>query len=361
MDIDELKLDDIKLKDGPAVDGSAKVDDGKEENAESSTSAAASEKPLEVDNDEADFTSLSDEIGFEVRSNEDIVSSLKELKDYRSGKILGLSPALTRAMEIEKQGGNVSAYFQALSMEEDKMDEKEVLQHVFLQKDEVAKSNPKLAKMDFERDFRAKYSTYLSHQSLKDESEKAAFYEKNADEIEYQKEKYNFAVGQARQEVKDFKEKFPISVQSGLTAAQRDEIINNHNREVDGVMKNFKAIDIPIEGEEVFKLGVDAETGPIVEKWAKDPQSFFEAIGFKERMNREDYTTFHNVLVAVANFSQGKFGSRFKEQILSNKNLNTIENELGGRKDIPQKGISAPGNLSLDERLAQAAEQKRGR
>lgn len=356
MEIEDIKLDDIKLKDSPAGEGSTETED-KEVIADPPPGAAAGSNDEPKNNDEADFTSLSDEVGFEVRSNEDIVSGLKELRDYRSGKFPGLSPALQKALDIERQGGNVSAYFQALSLEEDKLDAKEVLQHVFLKDNDVAKSNPKLAKMDFERDFRAKYSTYLTHQSLKDETEKAAFYEQNAEEIEYQKEKYDFAVSQARQSLKDFKEKYPASVQNGLTDAQRDEIISTHNREMDLVIKSFKAVDIPIEGDEVFKLGLDAETAPLVEKWAKNPQSFFDAIGFGQ--DKIDHKTLYNVMVAVANFSQGKFGSRFKEQILSNKDVHTIENDLSGKKAIDPKGATQPGKLSLEEQIAQAAENKR--
>jgi thiamine pyrophosphokinase len=379
VDMDTLTVDDVNLnptKEAPAAvvvkeeDKPVTVEnkDTPVVDDKPNGGATPAEQPIQQDvwteQDDIDaFNTLSEETGIKIGGNTDIRDSLIELNKYRGGDIPGISPALKKAIEIEKQGGNLSAYFRTLTVEEDKWDDKEVLKHVYLDKSPVAKNNPRLAGMDFEREFRVRYDKFLTYQGMKDEAEKKEFYEQNSEDIEYQKERYSFDTSQARSEIKSMKDNFPVTVEQGLTQQQVDEILQDHERKVGAAIGSFETLDIPIEGEngqpaEVFKIGLNATTKPVVEQWMRNPDQFLQAIGISGGVI--DHKTLLNVASLVAAVSEPGFGARFKKQILDNKNIKTVETELAGARTV-DRTLTGDGNKTLEQQIADKFEAKRAK
>lgn len=395
VDIEKLTLDDIKIpgeEEEKIVEKETKEEEKKEEKTEEKKEPEAEKKEEKVeekkeeakaevkaeeknekkeDNAEAllktsqeeveGFNSLSAETGVKLTSDSDIVDSLKELAQYRSGKIPGVSPTLVKAIEIEKQGGNLNAFFRALSREPDKMSEVDLLRESFLEKSERAKTNPSLASKDFERSMKQNYGSYLTYESIKDAEEKKEFYEKNSEDIDYQKELYKNDVEQSKKAFKELQEKFPVEQkQAGMTQAQLDELSKLHLKESSAAFSAFKAVDIPIEGEDKFAVGLTDKTKPIVEGWLKDPEKFLNAIGFSP--DKIDYARLRDVMAVIADISSGDFGKRFQGHVLASKNVKTLEEELDKNPKKIERGASEQNkDGDIWDKIGDAFEAKRVR
>jgi len=305
------------------------------------------------------FNTISQETGVEVSSDEDILKALVELDGYRKGNYPGVSPALKKAIEIERNGGDLAAYFRSQSLNPEQLDDREMLRLEFLDKDSVSKRNPKLASMNFEREYKNRYGVYFQYQSLKDEAEKAEFYEKNSGEIEYQKERYADDVAQARKSMQDLKENFPITRPGGLTEQQERELAIKHENDQSQAIKGFKPVELSLGDDEKFAIGLDSTTRPIVTRWVRDPRAFLKDIGFDGESNSIDYDRLMRVATVIANVSVPGFGERLKKAVLDGKNIKTIENELTGARRIDRSGGNPPDSKDIWDKVGEAFEKKR--
>lgn len=382
LDIENLTADDIKmpgetLKE-PVIE--EKKEETTEENQEKKDEPAEKkEEPVETKVEETKieetkveennllgysqeevqaFSSLSEETGVKVGSDEEIVNSLKELSQYRAGKIPGVSPAILKAIEVEKQGGNLTDFFRALSREPEKMGELEVLKEAFLEKSTRAKTNPSLAGKDFERDYKAKYGVFNAWQAMKDPDEKQAFYTENADDIEYQKELYANDVTESRKQFKELQDKFPVQAKAeGESQEKIDAAIKQHQADSAAAFTAFKPVEIPLDGTEKFMVGLTDKTRPVVKDWMNEPEKFLNAIGLSP--NRIDYAKLQSVMALVADISLGDFGKRLQDHIVASKNVKTLESDLDKNASKIDRGTTQTGVKDTWDQIGEAAEAKR--
>jgi hypothetical protein len=371
MLIDEIKLEDVVKKDNVSQDNSEGTADTTKENSEGADGAegdeaaklaaeeaakAAADSGTEVESESIAFDTLTQETGVEVRSNQDLTERLKELADYKSGKAdMGLSPALKKAMEIEKAGGNITDFFRAFTLNEAQMTDKDVLRHIHLQTDKLAQKNPNLAGMTFDRQYNAEFAELLKWQSISDDLDKQAYYKEHAENIEFQKELHAHKVNEGREGIKAQKDNYPVTVPAqGPSKEEQDAIIEKHNKAVEATLTGFKVIDIPIDEKENFAIGLNTKTKPLVEGWMRNMPQFLAHIGIDQK--GFNYEKLMRAMVLVAEIDNGGFGSRFKKQIIDNADARTLENDLNGNRIIDRTDKNGAGGLTEEQEFLQKAQ-----
>lgn len=343
------KTDDAGASAAPAADASTAQD-----GASGSTDNA-------VDLGQDVFNTLTHDTGVEVRTREDLTSRLKELADFKAGKAVlpGLSPALVKAIEVERSGGNLIDFFRAFTLDEAQMLDMDVLKHVHLQTDKLASKNLSLAGKEFDRLYKREFAELLKWNSTTDDVDKEAFYKEHADDIDYQKELYAHRVKEGREAIKAQKDNYSVeSPAQGPSKEEQDLLIKKHSEAVEATLTGFKVIDIPIEGQEKFSVGLNAKTKPLVEKWMRDMPAYLAHIGIKP--DGFDLQKLHRMMVLTATLDDPAFGALFKKQILDNKDINTLENDLKGNRVIDRgtkAGSAAP--LTDEQEIAKQAREKR--
>ena len=261
--------------------------------------------------------------------------ALKELGEYRSGKrgtTDNLSPAIQQAIEVEKQGGDLSEHFRRVGMDFEKMDGSEVLRQKFFKDNaKLHKSNPKLAQMKHERGLNEKYGLYLQFAKLTDEAEKADFADEHGeDNIEYEKMLFENDIADAKDELTEWQKsaKPTASGQGGLLSdedAQR--IYDEYQPKAAEAFKEFKSLSIPMgENAKDYALGLNDKTRPMVEEWVKKPYEFLKAIGFDNESI--DIDALLPVMTLVAEANNETLGPRIKKFVIDNADAQTLDNKL---------------------------------
>jgi len=317
-----------------------------EESSENTNSEQQENEEGEYNEEEA-YLALSEETGVEVSSDDDVVASLKELASLRKDNgVANLSPAIQAAIKVEQEGGNLSEHFRRVGMDFDKMDTKEVLRQEFY-KDEAKlyETNPKLAKMKFERKFSDTYGKWESYESLTDEDEKAEFLEDNGlsiDDIEYEKMMFEDDAQSAREKLNAWKSEVkPVEKQNTegkMTSEEADEYVIKYKAQVEESLSNFEAVAIQMgDGLEDYSLGLNDTTRPMVEGWVKNPSEFLQDIGFDGQ--KIDTNRLLPIMTLIAEASNGNLGGRIAKFAVDSENVDTIKKTLD--KPTGKTGVDA--------------------
>jgi hypothetical protein len=378
MEIDDISIDDIKLpgektaladvtqevKDIEASKIDSKVDESTANKDIHKAPDAEVSEPGEgaAPSEEGDDQPLSQllgrfsqESGIAIESEEDVVSALKELAVMRGGK--KVSPALQKAIEIEEKGGNLSAYFRQLATNPDTLEPREALWSVFAStKGDLVEKNPRLAKMDFEREFNSKFSKLIEFSRLKDETEKDDFFKENKEQIEYEKERYDYEVAAAREAIRKQQESASFFEQgSQMSEEELAQLERTHQTSVTSILNEFESVAVPI-GNEEFSLGISEKSRPMVEKFMRSPDLFLKEIGFAD--GAIDYDKLAGAVTLFASLTSGELGERLQKYVIDSKDISTLEGGINA-PGIKRSNGSAPSGDIWDQ-VAQAAVKARG-
>lgn len=339
---------------------------------EEATENTSSEQETTTDdsnqNEEEGFTALSEETGVQISSDDELVSSLKELASLRkSGGGRGLSKSIQEAIKVEKQGGNLAEHFARTGMDFDKMDDKEVLrQNFFKEQSKLHGSNPKLANMKFERDFSEKYGKWMKYQNLSEEDKKDFADDNDMENIEYEKMMFENDAQDAKGSLNQWKEEVaPVADASntmlGMTEKEADLYAQNYSKMAQASLDNFEAVNIQMgEGIKDFSLGVNETTKPLVEGWAKNPSTFLKDIGFDGK--EIDVDRLLPIMTLIAEASVGTLGERIGKYIMDDEDVDTFKNKLQRPSktttDVNQKRESEG---DMWDKIGDAAEEARQR
>lgn len=382
VDIDSLKVEDIVIKSTPQ-DRTAPVEkevpkeapkeepkdeikpegDGKKDEVpqvpgeEKKPDVPVSEKEKEevpAQESEFDWDAFSESVGLELDSDDAVVASLKELAEYKS-----LSPALQKAIEIERNNGDVAGYFKALANDPKTLSERDALweQYVAENPKRVA-DNPKFARLDFERKIEREYSLLNEYEKLS-ASEQEEFLEEHKAEIEYLQEKRKFDAEAARASLQEKREQLkfyePKSNQPSEESVK--EIMARHEAGYKKALSEFDVVTLDMGNDFKFNVGVTESNKKQVNEWMRNPDKFLNELGFSE--GKIDYDTLAGWVALISDIKYGTFGERVRQAILDSKDIKTLETTL----DAPGIG-KTPGvnpDLSGDEwdQVANAFEKKR--
>ncbi len=288
---------------------------------------------------EFDWDALSAEVGVDVSSDEEVVESLKELATYRN-----LSPALQKAIEIERAEGDVALYFKAMANDPKSLSDREALweQYVFDNPKRIA-GNPKFARMDFDRKLDKEYELLTKYEKLS-ASEQEDFLTEHKADLDYLKEKRKFEADSARATLQEARDKatFLPPKNGQMSEEKAAEVAKKHEAGYKKALSEFDVVSLKVGDDFEFNVGLTDANKKIASEWMKNPESLLNELGF----NKEgiDYDTLAGWAALMADIKYGTFGARLRQAILDNKDIKTLESTLdapgvgktGGDKPILQ-------------------------
>lgn len=312
-----------------------------EENPDPNAPEEGDEESGEEIEDEFDWEALSNEVGIELDSDDAVVESLRELATYKS-----LSPALQKAIEIERNKGDVAAYFKSIANDPKDLSDRDALweQYVAENPKRVA-GNPKFARLDFDRKVDKEYALLTEYEKLS-ASDREDFLEEHKDEIDYLTEKRKFDAEAARASLQEKRAgatfNTPDKPDPKAVEERMAEVMRNHESGYKKALSEFDVVALNVGNDFEFNVGLTESNKKVATEWMKNPESFLKELGFtKESI---DYDTLAGWAALIADIKYGTFGERLRQALIDNKDIKTLENTLdapgivktGGEKPILQ-------------------------
>ena len=330
------------------------------------TTPAVQPEPVADELSEAEaFSALSEETGVQVTTDDDIVQALIELSSLRqSDKPSNLSPAIQEAIKVEQGGGNLAEHFARTGMDFDKMDGMDVLRQQFFKTEALLfNNNPKFAQMKFERTFNQKYGNWIEYQRLTNDEDKSDFAEEHGgmDNINYDKMMLESDTAMAKTEMNEWKKTAAPEVKSvptDMTPDQERIYTEQYGARVKKSWEGFNSLSVQMgEGLEDFSLGLNDTTRPQVEGWINNPGTFLRDIGFDKQ--NIDTDRLLPIMTAIAELSNGTFGSRIAKYVVDTDNIETFRRIIEKPPITPPSATPERGQKDDWELVAEAAEKAR--
>lgn len=355
--IEDISVSDIKFSEEPETAAEDVVVPDEDNNGDGGTTDTETQ-PVQVEesanaeevvDDSYQFSDLAEETGFEIGSKEDVVNLLKEYAELKDKDPLStLSPVIQEAIKAERAGMDLNHFFSVRNMDFDKMDNKEVLRQKFLKDNaSLAKDNPDFANRRFEREYNAKYGNL--NKEFEDEFEKEEFLKNNKDDLDFARMELDHEVKSAREELKKWQDD-----STKIPEAQTDPEVNNaelieqHMKQVDEYFEGFNGIEIPLDGDKMFKVGLDDKDVQNLKEVLKNPSSFLERIGFtQEGINIETLAPIVTLLE-----KSNSIGKLISDYSLEMRNKELVTSDLENPREIGAVNSSTPGVKSLEEQIA---------
>lgn len=392
--IEDIDLDSIKVagRDEDTFDDSSAGDDSqegeesasssaddKEDGGEAQASGDDSDKTEDGDRDSgADeqkaekqasfFSSLPGDLGLEIKSDEDVVNSLREYAKIKSQSPAsdtdGLSETLKAAIQIEKSGGDAETFLRLISVDPEKIDAKEALWMKFQKdKQDIVAKNPAFARKTFEREFQAKYG--ILSKDFADEVER----EENAEEIAYAKDALDFESQEAKAALKKERDAFFQAVKTSQTKTQETsnggggdakspedaaKYQKEYGEAVSKSLKDYKGFKLSLSDTESLQVGFDESEIKTIEGYMKAPLKFLQEIGFDK-----DAVDPNKLRDAVAaHVAKGKIGKMVLEHATGLAEKKIVEQKVV-RPSSKQSSARDVGKKDPLEEIAEAFEAKR--
>jgi len=321
------------------------IDEEEGEESSSGEEAAAAESAPEMD-----YETLSEKSGYEVHSEDDVVDVIRHLETKDPYE--KVSPLLKKAIEFEEKGGDVRQYFQVLGVPTDTLTAKEALrQQFFSANSKLAQGNRELANNRFERDYAAKYS--ILHENFEDtDFDTTEKYNQWVQDKENAKAELEWEGNEAKETLDSQRDEVLESApsQAQMSDEEATKIQAKWDSDSSSFVNHFEAIQLPVDKENktFYNLGLNDQTKPVFQEWAKEPTKFLEYIGFGSDQKSVDAERLLTHMAFAAAFSgTGEFaaGAQFAKHLTERVNKGTLESRLEnpkGTKTIPsgqpQKG-----------------------
>lgn len=277
----------------------------------------------EVEETEFDWEAFSQEVGVQVDSNDAIVESLKELASFKS-----LSPALQKAIEIERNKGDVAAYFKAIGNDPKDLSDRDALweQYVADNPKRVA-ANPKFARLDFDRKLDKEYSLLTEYEKLSADEQEEFLIEHKA-EIDYLKEKRKFDAETARATLQEKRDQATFASREPAKPDEKKikEIMAAHERGYKKALEEFDVVSLGMGKDFEFNIGITDSNKKVVNDWMKNPDKFLNELGFSD--GKVDYDVLAGWATMIADIKYGNFGERLRQALIDNKDIATLETTL---------------------------------
>tara|TARA_R110002126_G_scaffold86464_1_gene208621 strand:- start:16627 stop:17826 length:1200 start_codon:yes stop_codon:yes gene_type:complete len=321
-------------------------EESEEEETEEESEEESEEEETEEETEEDDgafFDSISEDTGLEINDSEDLVNALNELRELKeTDPFESLPEEVKMVMEAVKSGGDYMQKLRLLTMNTDSMSEKEVLrQNYTMELSDKGVVNERLAAAEFDQFYKEKYGVLEELNSMTDEFDKEQFIEENSDKIELAKLRLEQDVVNAKGSIEDFKNSSTSEATSdepSMTEEERQEILNNHYREVENVSSYYDGIDLAINdnAEENFHLKPSEERSSLIKETLKDPRDFLEQVVGVDPMSGQilDY----NVLAKLIDWTESiNDVSKIGQYYLEKHNERTVDSQISPKH---KKGTS---------------------
>jgi hypothetical protein len=322
----------------------------------------------EESTDEEYFSSLSEITGREVKSDDDIVTSLKrvselesELEALKSDPFGGYDPIVRDIAAATKANMDVNTFMSAKNLNVEALDGKAALLEKYkLDNSEAFKRDANFAQKRFERDFASKYSA-INKALDPDDFETDIDYQNALDDQEFSKSELSDSVAIAKQDLSKWqKENTTIVTPTGLSDEEVTQRIESYNREVDSTLSNLKGLSIPV-GDKNFTFDLGVEGLKEVKAGLLNPeQTVRDVFGIDLEKGSIDSAKLAKALVFQSSFNNGKLGDSLKTFALESFNKETLAaKEVNPARANTPSGL--PDSMSEKERVANAFAAQRNK
>lgn len=273
------------------------------------------------------YRELSQESGVDIKSYDDVVNKLKELKSLTEDPYKGISPLLKEAIKAEQQGLDPSRFIQLSSLDYDKMDSRRALFEQFINKNaDLYKSNPAFAEKKFEKDFNARYGIINKKvdPDNMDESEVRTLQE----EQQFAKDSLDYDASVAKRELNELKQRAitpePSQQPAPLTQEQIDKMKKEVEAEAQKIVDGFDSLEVPF-GKENINVQLDVKQKAEVKQGLVDPLSFLaKHLGIdagSEKIDKEKFASVAAWILAYPNVADivGKLAVEWDNKKVVNK------------------------------------------
>ena len=304
------------------------------------------------------YEELSNQLGYDVSSNDDIVNLVKELST--KDPLEGLSPLLKQAAEFESNGGDVREYFNVLSVNTDSLSDKDAIWHKFkVDNSTLAQGNSDFAQQKFERDFKTKYKI-LSDNRLEDDFDTTEEYNAFVKDKEYASLELKYEGDLAKQSLVEGREEAlkTAPAQAQINEQEQAQIYQDYKADADYYKSNFETLQIPIDakGKTNYNIGLNEKSRPMFNEWMDDPSKFLDYIGIGSDQKTIDVQGLAAHMALTAAFAvDGEYsvGAQFANAMTERVNRNSIETRL--ENPNPEGGKATSGVAGGNE-LQEAVE-----
>lgn len=322
-----------------------------------------SEEEDDVYSEEEYYASLSESLGEEVASEQELVEKYtqlkRELEEIKSKDPLeSLSPLAKDVDRAEKAGMDVNTYLAARNADFDKMEGENLLWEKFKLDNPSMMSEPEYAREKFKRQMQADYGS-LSKPNEDDFDDPADYRQalsKYESEKDYAEKSKNFSIKQAREELKKWQADnvtIPEAKESepaGLSQEEVEANIKKYDESVSQVLDEYNGFALDISGEEFgYELGDDVKKS--IEQRLRNPSEFLrDTIGIDLESNSfPDLEKMTKAAMVLEAFENGDLVDQMKTWVLEKFNKDTVtskrENPRPKDKSIPSTG-SKPKTLA---------------
>lgn len=299
---------------------------------------------------------LREEASVELKSEDDIVEEIKSSRGLKA-KVQEVETRLSSfdplAVDIDraiKAGVDVDTYLETRKMDIEKMDNKEAIRLQFMiENDKLVKTDPELARLKFERDQRSKYPVLFEELT---EEEK----ELKRSEIEYATRSLKADAIVAKEFLADYKKKNVTLPEPKDTTQEVKEYWDRYLAGAEAYHKGVESLEIPIEGGESFKLGVEEFAGEIHDK-LKNPIDTLLELGIDVKTGGVDPEKLGDTLLKIKALEQ--IGPRLSKWLLEQQASREVRQTLVTAPPQPPAGGNLPPIDDHDTKVAKAFRAKR--
>lgn len=269
----------------------------KGQSEEETGSGEATGQESEVSEQEM-YNDLTQESGVDIKSYEDVVKSLKELKALKENPYNGVSNLLKEAIKAEQQGIDPGRFIQLSKTDFDKMDSRRILFEQFITKNpDLYASNPSFAERKFNRDFMSKYG--VIDKTIDPETMEESEINSLKEEQQFARDSLDYDAGVARKELNDLKGRALTPDPSTQpppepTKEEVDKMKQEAEAEADSIMESFDSLEVPF-GKEKINIQINNKMKEEIRQGVLDPLSFLgkylgiDASG--EKFNKEQFAS----------------------------------------------------------------------
>lgn len=327
--------------------------------------AAEAEEENTSLSDEEYFGKLSQDTGYQLSSDEDLIKVLSQarenetrLKELESrDPFADYDPIVKDIANAKKAGLNIDAYMNARKLDVDSLDAKEAMRQKFML--DNADEDPAFAKARFEREYKAKYGLINDHRTEED-FDSPEEYQQFLDDKKFAEMSLASDERKSKQDLNKWKEQNVTipDTPTGLSDEDAKKVLEEYHQRVDSTVSELEGLEFKV-GDKDFQFGFDKDSKAAITEGLKNPdKTMKEVLGIDLESGNIDTNKLARMLALDAAFNSPTLGKTLQEFIMENNIKQTIEAKEANPKDPNSLG-SAPETKSEMELVAEAFAAKR--
>lgn len=351
-EIDEREEEEEREEESEGEEEQEQEEESGEESSEETEESEeeGSEEESGEERPSVDWSSINKNTGLQIESENDLIQLLNDYKQLKEkDPYEGLSPEAVSIDKAVKNGMSMQSYLTAMSLDVEKMPEKERLRQKFMMDNsELFQEDPEFADMSFEQEYEQKYG-FLTEEMPEE-------FDSPADEARYKKSKefkekaYKFEVAKATKELNKWKEENTTIQERKQDPQELEKVKQQYLNQVESVANDFKGLEVKLSEKENFQYSYTPEQVASVKKILENPVDALSHLG---------------VDIASGNLNPGKlFDLLMKVSVVEDLGKKVAEYAVESRKaedlKAKEKNVRKPDKLGTGSHKSELEEVAEG-